>query len=183
MKKLFKIFVLVVALLVPALIYLFLRGFGENHFAIPVYYEDGISLSVCGSLDKKPHLVEFESYSLQNAHLFYFPEWVNDEEFYRQCNRIQSKWPEIRFTAIADSSFSDIKIGNKLVVSDEEQLFNIANCALVLGQDSAITQPIFNKLVLVDKQKHIRGYYTGDDLEDMDRLDIELDILHREENY
>lgn len=182
MKRLFKLFVLVVALVVPVLIYLFLKGFGENHFAIPVYYEDGITLRDCVPNGNKTHLVEFESYPLQSAHLFYIPQWVNSDEFYRQSSRIQDKWPNIQFTAIADSGYSDVRIGNKLVILDQSQLYQIANCSLVLGQDSAITSPIFNKLVLVDQKKRIRGYYRGDDLEDMDRLDIELDILHREEN-
>ncbi|MCB0506055.1 MAG: hypothetical protein KDC58_11225, partial [Cyclobacteriaceae bacterium] len=72
--------------------------------------------------------------------------------------------------------------GNKLLVTDINQLFKVANCSLVLGQDSVIHKPIFNQLVLVDTHKQIRGYYSGSELEDMDRLDIELDILNREED-
>lgn len=181
-KRIFKVFVLVVALLLPVLIYLFLKGFGENHFAVPVFYTDGLSLEGCELKKDRPHLVEFESYEWQKAHLFYFPQWVNDEEFYRQCGRIQAKWPTIQFTAIADSSYQNSKIGNKLIVSDKSHLFDVANCALVLGQDSIIHSPIYNQLVLVDVHKQIRGYYTGSELKDMDRLDIELDIINREEN-
>ena len=182
MKRIFKVVVLFVALLLPVLIYLFLKVFGDNHFAIPVYYADGITLEGCKYEARQPHLVEFESYQWQRAHLFYFPQWVNDEEFYRQCGRIQTKWPGIQFTAIADSSYSNSAIGNKLLVTDINQLFKVANCSLVLGQDSVIHKPIFNQLVLVDTHKQIRGYYSGSELEDMDRLDIELDILNREED-
>jgi hypothetical protein len=66
------------------------------------------------------------------------------------------------------------------MVDSEEQLYKIANCSLVFGQDTAISAPLFNQLVLVDAQKRIRGYYIGSDLDDMDRLDIEIDILSRE---
>ncbi|MCB0495247.1 MAG: hypothetical protein KDC79_03885 [Cyclobacteriaceae bacterium] len=170
------------ALVFPVLIYLFLRGFGENHFAIPVYYENGISIDGCKDEAGKKHLVQFETYALGEAHLFYFPQWVTNDEFYRQCERIHTKWPQLQFTAIADSSYSKPRIGNKLVVADQKHLYEIANCSLVLGQDSSIHHPAYNQLVLVDTHKQIRGYYKGNELKDMDRLDVELEILNKEEH-
>lgn len=178
MKNIFKIFFLIVALVVPSLIYLFLRGFGENQFSIPIFYENGISIAPCNTNNDESHFVLFEDYKLENAQLFYLPKWVNDNNFYSQSNRIKIKHPLVTFTAISDSSFNN-SLGSLLLVADEEQLFSIANCALVLGQDSAISKPIYNKLILVDRQKRIRGYYQGNDLEDMDRLDMELDILSK----
>ena len=181
MKKTFKIFFLVVALIVPSLIYLFLRGFGDNKFEIPVFFEEGISIEGCDTLKTKTHFVKFETYELQGTQLFYFPKWVNDDEFYRQSNRIKERHLEVLFTAIVDSSNYRI-LGNMLLVSDEDHLYKIANCSLVLGQEVAIFEPLYNQLVLVDKYKRIRGYFNGNELEDMDRLDIELDILNKEKD-
>jgi len=40
-----------------------------------------------------------------------------------------------------------------------------------------------DKFVLVDKQKHIRGYYNGTDPKEVDRLILEIDVLlHEQEN-
>lgn len=180
MKRFIKIAVLIIALVVPSLIYIFLRGFGENKFEIPVYYTDGISIEGCTNQDTAvQHLVEFESYPLEGIHLFYFPKWVDDDAFFRQCSRIQSKWPNVLFTAIADTTYLN-NLGNVLLVSGDAHLLEIANCTLVLGQNHSIDSPLFNQLVLVDSEKRIRGYFTGNELKEMDRLDIELDILSRE---
>ncbi len=180
MNNLKKVLFLIAALIIPSLVYVFLRGFGNNKFEIPVYYSEGIKIEGCSSDVDKAHLVNFENYELEGAQLFYFPQWVDNEAFYQQCKRIQKKPYHVSFTAIADTTLQS-KLGNTLVVSDEAHLYNIANCSLVLGQEIAITSPMYNKLVLVDAQKRIRGYYDGADLEDMDRLDIELDILSKEE--
>ena len=178
MKILKKVFFLIAALVVPSLIYIFLRGFGFNKFEIPVYYEEGISIVGCDTSESL-HLVQFENYTLQGPQLFYFPQWVNDEEFYRQCSRIKDKQPEVAFTAIADSS-NYPGFGNLLLVADIEHLYKIANCSLVLGQEVSISAPIYNQLVLVDAQKRIRGYFNANELKEMDRLDMELDILKKE---
>jgi len=180
MKNLRKVLFLIAALVVPSLIYIFLRGFGNNKFEIPIFYEDGVSIEGCNT-SSSAHLVQFENYTLHGAQLFYFPQWVNDDEFYRQCNRIREKQPNVIFTAIADSTNYTV-FGNLLMVSDEAHLYEIANCSLVLGQEVAISNPIYNQLVLVDAKKRIRGYFNGNELEDMDRLDVELDILKREKN-
>ncbi len=174
-----KILFLIAALVIPSLVYIFLRGFGNNKFEIPVYYQNGLAIEGCSLDTSTTHLVKFENYKLQGAQLFYFPKWVNTNEFYRQCERIMAKPYQVVFTAIADTTLQS-KLGNTLVVVDEKQLFNIANCSLVLGQEVAITKPVYNQLVLVDAKKRIRGYYDGADLEDMDRLDVELDILRKE---
>ena len=179
MSKLIKILFLIAALVIPSMVYIFLRQFGDNKFEIPVYYADGISIEGCISSSHKQHFVQFEDYSLHGAQLFYFPQWVNDDEFYRQCKRIKDKQKNVVFTAIADSTNYAI-FGNLLMVSDETHLYEIANCSLILGQDVAISEPIYNQLVLVDSKKRVRGYFDGNDLEDMDRLDVELDILKKE---
>lgn len=179
MSKLIKILFLIAALVIPSMVYIFLRQFGDNKFEIPVYYAEGVSLKGCDfSLDKQ-HFVEFEDYALEGAQLFYFPQWVNDDEFYRQCSRIRDKQKHVVFTAIADSSNYTV-FGNLLMVMDEGHLYEIANCSLILGQENVISEPIYNQLVLVDSKKRIRGYFNGNDLEDMDRLDVEIDILKKE---
>ncbi len=179
MNTLRKILFLIAALIIPSMVYIFLREFGNNKFEIPVHYANGFVIEGCSSDTTTTHLVKFENYQLSGVQLFYFPKWVNSNEFYRQCERIKVKSYPVVFTAISDTTMQS-KLGNTLVVADDAQLYNIANCSLVLGQKVAITKPVYNQLVLVDAQKRIRGYYNGDELEDMDRLDVELDILNNE---
>lgn len=181
MNRTIKISFLIIALVVPSSFYIFLRGFGVNKFEIPVFYENGLPFNDCNIQSTSTHTVEFKDYTLRGEQMFYFPQWVNDKEFYRQCDRIKEKHPNLVFTAIADSTNYNI-FGNILLVADEAHLFEIANCSLAIGQDSIVTKPVHNQLVLVDSKKQIRGYYNGNDLEEMDRLDIELDILKKENN-
>lgn len=180
MKNIYKIAFLVIALIVPSLIYLSLRGFGENKFEIPVYYQTGMPFDGCLTKGEEPHLFQFEPYELQSTQLFYLPQWVNDDSFYQQCARIKEKHPNVVFTAIADTS-NYKNLERVLLISDEAHLYEIVNCGLVLGQEVEISTPIFNQLVLVDINKQIRGYFNGNELEDMDRLDMELDILGKED--
>lgn len=176
-----KILFLIAALIIPSLVYIFLRGFGNNKFEIPVYYANGVTIDGCSEDIGKAHLVNFENYELEGAQLFYFSDWVKGNDFLKQCSRIKAKSYHVAFIAISDSLRQN-QLGNTLVVKNNAQLFNIANCALVIGQGSAITKPIYNQLILVDSKKRIRGYYDGASVEDMDRLDIELDILSKERN-
>lgn len=66
MKNIIKIGVLLVILLLPVLIYLFLKAFGENQYAIPVLYEEGVdsSLTQCDFEIGKQHYVP--DFSLTN---------------------------------------------------------------------------------------------------------------------
>jgi hypothetical protein len=51
------------------------------------------------------------------------------------------------------------------------------NCELVLGESEWLDEPIENKSVLIDKEKRIRGYYILTDIDEIERLDTEIDIL------
>jgi len=58
-RKLTKIFVISVVLLLPVLVFLFLKQFGSNEFTLPYYYEDGHPLPECNS-SSGPHFVSKE---------------------------------------------------------------------------------------------------------------------------
>ena len=46
-----------------------------------------------------------------------------------------------------------------------------------MGEDRFLDKAIAHKFVLVDTEGQIRGYFMGNDLDEIERLDIELDIL------
>jgi sRNA-binding regulator protein Hfq len=178
MSKTIKITILAISFSIICLFYIFSHKFRKNKFKIPIFYTNGVNIKGCKKTEGQ-HIVQFENYNLLEVQLFFFHNWINKAEFYQQCKRIQAKHPTIKFTAIADSTIQS-ELGSVLLVMDKKQLYKIANCALVVGKKSIIHSPVYNQLVLVDKQKRIRGYYKGDDLEDMNRLDIELHVLNKE---
>lgn len=73
------------------------------------------------------------------------------------------------------------------VTGDKSELYNLARKSYFLdaaegngGQEDFIHTPQF---VLVDKEKRIRGYYTGTDSADIDRLMVDIDLLLAEYRY
>ena len=78
-------------------------------------------------------------------------------------------------------SFNNVNILHAF--GNREDIFDLAHCGLVLlnfRQKTPFIQVQNNTFVLVDQERRIRGYYDGTDFEEMDRLNIELDILLKE---
>lgn len=52
-------FVLVCVLLIPVLIFMFLRGFGENHYDLPIFYQNGVDnpFKECSFEDSTQHYI------------------------------------------------------------------------------------------------------------------------------
>lgn len=69
----------------------------------------------------------------------------------------------------------------QFVTGDKKAIYDLARCGFILPvQDGDGGQGDFihsEKLVLVDQNKRIRGYYDGTDREDVDRLVAEIGIL------
>lgn len=69
----------------------------------------------------------------------------------------------------------------------KDEIANLIRCGFILPvRFDNSEQPDSNhsdRLVLVDSQKRIRGYYAGTDREDVDRLITEMKILLEEEKF
>ncbi|GMQ30837.1 SCO family protein [Algoriphagus confluentis] len=61
--------VLVCILLIPLLIFLFLRGFGKNEYDLPIYFENGVDnpFQECPSTDSGQHFIPEFSFLNQNG--------------------------------------------------------------------------------------------------------------------
>jgi 23S rRNA U2552 (ribose-2'-O)-methylase RlmE/FtsJ len=166
MRKLTKIFVISVVLLLPVLVFLFLKQFGSNEFVLPVYYEEGHPFEECYS-DAQAHHVSAEfakTYLRSKTSLVTF-EGASVNDYLYDLQNVLKKYPEVKV----------IKI-NFCCISEESKQ-KILNCELVLGEDRFIDKLIMNKYVLIDSARQIRGYFEVDDLDEINRLDMELDIL------
>ncbi len=154
MKKI----ILIITLLVPTGIFIFLRFFGKNEFAIPVYYEKASDMVATGC-DKNYHA----------------PYQVSDSIL------LGMNWSGHAMIVITDSS-KTVQLGLKRfreelkddlqVTFMNEELENqreIAKCDLFIE--------IPWNSVLVDGQRRIRGYYDLKKREEIDRLIVESKIL------
>lgn len=71
-----------------------------------------------------------------------------------------------------------------LLTGEQADIYEMARCGFfIVAKPSEERENDFihsDKLVLVDKDKRIRGYYSGTDREDVDRLITELQVLLKE---
>jgi len=179
MQKIIKWIFLFLLIGLPVCIYLFLKAFGENKFEIPVYYQNGIEnrVETCDNISGQylvPNLLNFDSTLTVNLSgiIIYNLGQVKGEERLKKSNNL------IMLTEKADDWH-----GVNLYTSNEKSLGLLVfmRCGLNLNanlnRDSLIKN---HKLVLVDKQKRVRGYYNMLEREEIDRLITEVNILLKE---
>ena len=207
MKKYTKAGLLIITLVIPALIFTFLRFFATNHYNIPFYHPltnaDG-SIKMNGKDTVFYSVPKLDANTLAGndlpRHLFkgkltvinYLPEECLDSCQIVQSNlqRIQSLMKEIkglRMITICDtitreeigsSRFTD-NTGWIIAKVKPENLQIVLNGALKFQTKipKAKTNSLESKLILIDKDEHIRGYYNGYDTDEIDRLMAEIKIL------
>ncbi len=155
-----KILYLFIALLLPVLIFLFLKYFGKNEFDIPVYYEKGVEDSLTAKCGVK----------------------IDQHYFVPDSAMSALKWNG-RATLVIDINENELKTINELVEDEgfvNLSLFSLANLPPEkLGEFKKCVLFMRNpwNAVLIDNQKRIRGYYKIGHRDDMDRLEVELKIL------
>ncbi|HRI80539.1 MAG TPA: hypothetical protein PLR06_13485 [Cyclobacteriaceae bacterium] len=156
MKKTLYLFL---ALLLPGLIFVFLKLAGKNEFVIPVYYEEKVSDSVnrCG---------------LQYNVPYHIPDsvWKGNENILRA-----------NLFVFSEKDF----VGDKIAADLEDELgAGMVNWIRVPGDPNEnekwkcvflVSDPW--QVVLVDDKGRIRGYYDPRLREELDKLRVELKIL------
>ena len=156
-------------LILPVLIFLFLKIFGSNEFEVPVLYQsqNDMGVSCADSLDFP--------YQIEKSDLFYSTEdsllLVCFNDGADEDNRINlltvcenlSNLP-VRFIVISKAK-TGIDCGISFVSDEIEKL---KSCVFLL--------PESNDMVLVDQEMQIRGFYSLS-RDEADRLAVEIDIL------
>lgn len=149
-----KIIYLFLALLLPALIFVFLKYFGKNEFDIPILYENGVAgiSGECQPVSTGQYFVPDSVFLRRNWNgqpvLFSCADGKEMADFKTRLTEAKFKIQVIEF----DKSDTKIKA-----------------CVLFLKDPW--------DAVLVDSQKRIRGYYKLGNRDEMDRLEVELKIL------
>lgn len=156
-----KILFLILALLLPAILFLFLKMFGRNEFDVPVLYQEGIenAPATCNYHYPVPYriadtvMAALPLNKRDSLFVFYFDPAVRPA-----MERIPS---ELRDAPIHVISASEIP-----PTFDKTLL---RECILLMHRDTSVA--------LVDHRNRIRGYYKGSDRDEIDRLIVEMKII------
>jgi hypothetical protein len=155
-----KITYLLLALALPGLIFIFLKIFGKNHFDIPVYYKEGIS-----DLAKECSGTYHGQYTLPDSVFLPLGYKSNVACLFISASEINNKEVSQLRQSFDGSQLQIISLES----IEPDHVNQIKNCVLFLKEPW--------KAVLVDNQKRIRGYYAFTNLEETDRLKVEIEIL------
>jgi protein SCO1 len=232
-QKTIKAGILIAALVVPALIFLYLKGFGENHYNLSYMIPriDSTTGNVMMRKNPNPKWNQPEMDTVFHT----IPDWTLIDEngvafsgsslkgkiyvadfFFTRCGSICPKM-STQLTRVQDvfskedevqlASFSvdpthdtpemlreyakkyDAKAGKwHFFTGTKTQIYPLAvkgyyiPVADASEYDKAVKTPDetfihSEKLILVDKEGHIRGFYDGTDKKDVDRLILEIRVL------
>ncbi|TDE12356.1 SCO family protein [Dyadobacter psychrotolerans] len=207
MNKYSKAGLLIVTLVIPALIFTFLRFFATNHYGVPFYHpltdskgkvivnnEDTLFYEVKGIKALKPDGQEVSKEVFKNklTVVNYLPGACDDtcqitmgnlDRVY-QLRQAIVNLNLLTITGVPSDSSENTKVlqskeGWLVVISSTSDLEETLNKTLKYQTKvpGAKTNSANNKLILIDENGHIRGYYNGTDPEEANRLMAEIKIL------
>lgn len=202
-----KIGLLVLTLGLPVALYLFLQGFGKNQYDVPIFYQEGINIdyAIC-SESTAPHTLPEVSWKGNDGHqlttsnirgqLSIFSFLGGDcehqgavlEEMARVANNYRNDTRVGCLSIIIDSTYDatlweSARSSYNFETNHWTLLHNddATGAFLTCGFNLPVSCEAVNQLVLVDGQLRIRGYYTANDRQEVDRLITEIEILLRNE--
>lgn len=147
---------LFLALLMPIAVFLFLKYFGKNEFAVEPLFTTGDSIpeETCHRITypyQVPDSVMW-LYPVGNDSLLLLQLGAGDEESMKQMNRVKEQFSSFP-VAILASTPSDYRKRCVFLMKDAYDL------------------------LLIDRQNRIRGQYVSSDREEVDRLITEVTII------
>lgn len=169
----------------PIIIVLFLRYFGDNKFEIPVYYESDLPDVDCNVNYTSPYSLSQTEILNQllakgEINLFGLIDSLNfslKTEYLNEVIRRNSEGANFNFLIFSEKLFN--LDGVQVVVKNKDELLNIGTCELLLSGEVGNEEDPLNFITLIDKNGRIRGYFKIGDLDELDRLLVEIDILNK----
>ena len=159
---------LVSALVLPGLIFLFLKRFGRNEFLVEPLYQNGlIEVPVaCQIKLESPYSIPdsvFERFESKSPLTLVSVPEKNDPD---------SDELNTNLARVADAIGAGVTI-TKLSASfsDPAESGKLKKCILLAPPDASV--------VLMDSARLIRGYYNGSSMKDVDRLIAEILIIQK----
>ncbi|MGB3588478.1 MAG: hypothetical protein WBA23_18170 [Tunicatimonas sp.] len=200
MQKSRKIGLLILLLAIPIFFVLFFELFSTSHYAVPIFYENGIdSLAACESSQAahrvKPLFTSDVANTQPQSHQFIgavqivhaLPTKCEDdcanmlEELARVQGVLEAQVPPQIILVANPNSSSFTTLAEKykqrnwsFLEGTERQYPSFLQCELVIPRADI---PLHKTLVLIDRLGQIRGYYQGTDPAEVDRLIAEIRVL------
>jgi hypothetical protein len=181
-----KILFLFLALLLPVLIFLFLKLFGNNKFEVPVLFADSVSApAACTTYSyKAPYRItdsvlqgiSWNRNDTVTIIVFEDENHANRNERRVHLTRIFTEFKTDPLHVVhlyKDVTITDAKADRLTTLGlSEENFLRIRNCVFLLSAE--------NDAVIIDRQKRIRGQYNLLKREDADRMIMEeMNILFK----
>jgi protein SCO1 len=171
MNKIIKFAFLLVMLGIPVAIFVFLKLFGSNKFDVDIYYQQGVE----SAFENDCKFPQGQFYV--NPALLHKPnESINVVGFAKDEPTIEFVNMAMRLRDLFDDNVAIELISGNAKGSKDYYLNKIVNFSIDQAMTCDFVLNDINSLVLVDKQRRIRGYYSSD-LDDIDRLIVEIKIL------
>jgi hypothetical protein len=151
-----KYLLLFLALALPGLIYVFLKSFGSNEFEVPALYQAGTMAAPagCDGLYTVPYQVPDSTLKSLGCKAGLLSVIVFRAQTTRGViSRVRDEF--------SGSEISLVEVPDSLAAR--------AGCSLVL--------PPLANVVVVDVERRIRGHYAAADLDEADRLILEIKII------
>ena len=170
MNKLIKFAFLVVTLLLPVMIFTFLKLFGNNKFDVEIMYLEGVPERYQNECSIGSGQYAVSDFVLDQGKGLKIVAFDNDAEALELKNisiRLSELFKEtISFRVL--STVGKESVFYKTISVSVEDYRKYVSCNFILED--------LNKLVLLDSKNRIRGYYSRD-LDEIDRLIVEMKIL------
>ena len=189
-----KVIFLILLLALPIAIFLFLKSFGRNEFNIPVYYEQGREdslLTICPG-NTTQYTVNNPAIPQGGIKVVHFEQSGGTvlQTRFEQLERVQEVFyddAEISLnTFLNERSISqkDITDDNKRIrfLTRFWKINTLDSVSWANLKDAMVMAEPDNRVILVDDQNRIRGYYNILERDEMDRLILELRILKSNKN-
>ncbi len=173
--KVIKLILLLLALALPVLIFMFLKFFGKNEFAVEPLYQDGPpAVEGCVQPPNGPFAIKVEllrglGWSEKDSlTLVYVAKQSGGSEAW---GRIRENFTpvELPILKITATGLNDSTLTEEFVQVPSDSIQTLKKCFLFLHEP-------YN-LLLVDSRRRIRGHYPLDNREEIDRLIMEAEII------
>ncbi len=169
-----KVTLLVLALLLPVMVFVFLHYFGKNEFVVPVFYETPTDTIPSGcKIDQYPYQVRSSKTEIRDVTVVFFASGLTVDEYTDamfQLSRLENEFREDAPTLVTFGRMDvDPDNQNKLLANADYE--HEQKCVFLVGA---------NRIVLVDANRYIRGLYKDASLKEIDRLILELKIIKKQ---
>lgn len=159
-----KIFYLAAALALPVAIFLFLKFFGKNEFAVEPLYQTSVPSAGCDYAYQVPYVVPDSIRAMLSPGamlgVVVFQDGEKSSTADRLIKRLEALFP--------GDPVSYHKVGENV---STDGFTTLRECVFFLADNASVT--------IVDRDGRIRGQYEGASMEDVDRMIVEMKIMLR----